>query len=79
MTDTDTTSPWLTAAEVAALLRMEEDYIRRQCKAGVLRAKKLGTGWRIHRDAVDQFMSAPGAAPATRKRLSARQKRRSVA
>lgn len=80
MTDTaELTSPWLTTAEVAALIRTDDEYVRRQCKNGALKATKLGTGWRIHRDAVDQFMAAPAGVPPTRKRTSARQKRRSVA
>lgn len=67
---------WLTTAEVAAALRKTPDWVARQCKAGQLQATKLGNDWRISDVALDRFMSGP-VAPA-RKRLSARQARRSA-
>lgn len=74
MTDT----PYLTTQEAGALIGKSPDYVARQCKAGAIKAKKLGNDWRIHRDALDAFMNPDAglAAPPTRKRLSARQMRR---
>lgn len=71
-------SEYLTAAEVAAELRRSVDYVQRQCKTGNLRAKKLGTEWRITQAALAEFMDPSGGEPAppTRVRLSARQQRR---
>lgn len=74
-----TDSPYLDTQAAADLIGMSKDYVARQCAAGNIQAKKLGTEWRIHRAALDQFMGTPEPAPATRKRLSARQQRRSVA
>lgn len=65
---------YLTTEEVGALLRMEPDWVAKQCKSGALRATKLGTTWRIDENALMEFMSGP--VPAARKRLSARQARR---
>ena len=67
---------WLNTVEAAAHIKMTPDYIARQCKSGALKAKKLGTEWRISTAALDAFMGAADPAPATRKRLSARQMRR---
>lgn len=67
---------WLTTAEVAGALRKTPDWVARQCKAGQLQATKLGNDWRISDVALDQFMSGP--VPPARKRLSARQARRSA-
>jgi excisionase family DNA binding protein len=58
-------SPFLTTAEAAAIIRMDRDYVTRQCESGAIPAKKLGRMWRIHRDDLDRFM-APGKAPVTR-------------
>jgi len=68
---------WLTVAEVAAEIRMSEEYVARQCRLGRLRATKLGHAWRISRDALDEFMAAP-AVPTPRPGRSARQLRRSL-
>lgn len=59
---------YLTTDEVAAIIRMDRDYVARQCSAGNLRGKKLGTEWRIHRDDLTLFMAGESKAPATRKR-----------
>ncbi|WP_377324984.1 helix-turn-helix domain-containing protein [Pimelobacter simplex] len=68
---------WLTVAEVAARIRMSEDYVARQCRFGRLRATKLGHARRISRDAVDEFMSA-AAEPTPRPGRSARRLGRRV-
>lgn len=68
---------YLTTAEVAAELRMSEDYVARQCAAGRLAATKLGNQWRITDAALAAFMSAGKVEP-TRIRQSARQRRRSA-
>jgi excisionase family DNA binding protein len=58
-------SDYLNTTEVATIMRKSPDYVARQCKAGHLKATKLGNDWRIHRTAVDAFMGL-GAIPATR-------------
>lgn len=68
-------SDYLTAAEAAEIIRTSDDYVSRQCRAGVIKAKKVGHEWRIHRDALAAFMLDETPAPATRNRLSARQQR----
>ena len=68
---------YLTTDEVAAVIRKSPDYVARQCKAGQIKATKLGNDWRIARTALDEFMSGGKAAP-TRTRLTARQQRRSA-
>lgn len=71
-------SDYLTVAEVADRIHMTEDYVTRQCKAGALKAKKLGNTWRIHVANLEAFMLDDSPAPAARQRLSARQQRRSA-
>jgi excisionase family DNA binding protein len=68
---------YLTTTEAAAIIRKSADYVARQCKAGQIKAKKLGNDWRIERIALDAFMSGGKAAP-TRTRLTARQQRRAA-
>lgn len=48
--------PYMTADEVAAELRMSGDWVRRQCKAGVIPATKLGREWRISPADLTAFM-----------------------
>ncbi|MGH1563091.1 helix-turn-helix domain-containing protein [Mumia sp. DW29H23] len=69
----------LTTSQVAERLAMTEDYVRRQCESGALRAVKLGNRWRITEAALEQFLAgnAPAAQPRA-ERLSARQRRRSA-
>lgn len=69
-------SHWLTAEDAAAQIGVSVNYVQRQCAAGVIKAKKLGAGWRISQAALDAFMGQEEAAPPARKRLSARQQRR---
>lgn len=69
---------YLRTAEVAEIIRMSEEYVARQCAAGNLRAKKLGTEWRISEDDLALFMSAPEPAPSPRVGRTARQRRRSA-
>lgn len=69
----------LTLAEAAEYMRMSQDYVRKQCEAGALPAKKLGNRWRISRTALDVFMT--DGIPAKRARdpkLSARQAKKSA-
>ena len=42
----------LTSREVATLLRLHTDTVKRMCRTGRLRAVKVGRGWRIKRDDV---------------------------
>lgn len=71
-------SDYLTAAEAAAIIGMTEDYVTRQCKARVIKGKKLGNTWRIPLANLEAFMLDEAPAPATRQRLSARQQRASA-
>ena len=72
-------SAYLTVEEVAEEIGMGTDWVRRQCAAGVIPAKKLGQVWRVHRDNLDAFMGAPEPAPAAQPSpLTARQRRRSA-
>lgn len=66
-----TESPYLTTDEVAQIIRMDRDYVARQCNAGNLKAKRLGKTWRIHRDDLALFMAGEKKAPATRQRRRA--------
>lgn len=68
----------LTTAEVAEILRKDRDYVSRQCKAGAIKAKKLGDEWRISRAALRAFLAGDPVTPPTRTRLSARQRRRAA-
>jgi excisionase family DNA binding protein len=61
---------WMTLAEVAIKIRMTQDYVRRQCVRGRLRATKLGNRWRIERASVEEFMA--GEIPAARERDTSR-------
>lgn len=71
MTDTrvhlDDLPEFLNTAEAAEVLRVEEGYVRRQCKNGHLKATNLKgqAGYRIHRDALREFLNAdiPAARP----------------
>jgi hypothetical protein len=65
---------YLNTAEVGEILRKTPEWVAQQCKAGNLRATKLGNDWRIDETALVAFMSGP--VPTARKRLSARQARR---
>lgn len=74
-----TQATYLSAEQVAATIGVEVEYVRRQCKAGHLKATKLGTKWRIHPADLDAFMRGATVAPARpgrSKKLSARQQRR---
>jgi excisionase family DNA binding protein len=66
---------WLTTEQAGDQIGMTADYVARQCASGAIRAKKLGTEWRIAVKALEQFMGSSEPAPAARKR-SARQMRR---
>lgn len=67
---------YLKTAEVAAVLRMGEEWVSRQCAAGNLKAKKLGTEWRINEADLALFMSGPEPVPSPRPGRTARQRRR---
>lgn len=57
---------YLTADEVAEVIRKSPDYVRRLCASGELPARKLGNEWRIHAAALEQFMTTPARTSATR-------------
>lgn len=62
---------YLTTDEVAAVIRMDRDYVSRQCKAKNLAATKVGKEWRIHREDLRAFMAPSSKVPATRYRKRA--------
>lgn len=68
---TTATSPFLTTAEAADELRTSPDWVAQQCKAGHLKATKMGgrLGWRIRRSDLDVFTGATSV-PTARKRPS---------
>lgn len=68
---------YLTTAEVGEIIRKTPEWVAAQCKSGHLKAVKLGNDWRVSEDALTLFMSGGNIEPA-RKRLSARQARRSA-
>src|SRR6185436_5191364 len=49
---------WLSPAEVAKALGVTEADVLSTVEAGDLKAKKIGTAWRISRAAMDQFMKS---------------------
>ena len=57
---------YLTSAEAAAVLRTDENYVRRQCKAGNLKGTNLRgkAGYRIHRDDLRAFLAGGDTPPA---------------
>jgi excisionase family DNA binding protein len=56
---------YLTVAEVAEILRVERDLVRKLCKSQQLAATKFGgrQGWRIHKDALAAFMTVGETKP----------------
>jgi excisionase family DNA binding protein len=58
---------WLTTEEASQVLRTDEDYVRRQCKSGAIKATNLkgSAGYRIHRDSLRSFLGVdpPPARP----------------
>jgi excisionase family DNA binding protein len=56
---------YLTVAEVAEILRVERDLVRRLCSSKQLKATKFGgrQGWRIARHDLDAFMGVGQQAP----------------
>jgi excisionase family DNA binding protein len=59
--------PVLSVAEVAALLRITEDTVRREVKAGNLRAENYGSGrnavYRIPREALNEWRASRTVTP----------------
>jgi excisionase family DNA binding protein len=47
---------WFTATEVAQTLRVGRTTIHRAITRGELRASKVGTVYRIHRDAITAYL-----------------------
>lgn len=67
----------LNTAEAAGIARTGQDWIQRQCKAGVIPAVKLGKEYRITRGNLRRFLNGTGAVAAAQGgRKTARQKRR---
>jgi excisionase family DNA binding protein len=48
----------MTLSEAAAYMRVGEDDVLEVIKAGELKAKKIGTSYRISRKAVDEFLAS---------------------
>jgi excisionase family DNA binding protein len=68
-----TAMKFLTVHEVAEIIRESEENVRRRCASGQIRAKKLGSSWRIEEEDVRVFMNVP-TTPSPRKRLTKRQR-----
>lgn len=56
------TSPYYTVDEVASILRVHPDTVKRWCKTGVLAHVRAGWQIRITQDAIDKF-TEPKVAP----------------
>lgn len=65
-TDLDNMPEYLNADEAAKVARSDVQYITRQCKNGNLKATNLKgkLGWRIHRDALREFLAGGTVEPA---------------
>jgi hypothetical protein len=61
---------------MAALTAKTPDFWGRLCKAKALPAIKLGNDWRVEQAAFEEFMR--GGAVTARRRMTARQQRRSA-
>ena len=48
----------MTVSEAAAYMRVGEEDVLEVIKAGELKAKKIGTSYRISKKAVDEFLSS---------------------
>jgi excisionase family DNA binding protein len=60
---------WMTTEEVAALLKVNPESVRRWLRTGEMIGSQLGnrSGWRISRDEVARFMREREHAPETGK------------
>ena len=47
---------WLNTKEVADYLGLERITVHRWCRSGYLRGIKIGKGWRIHREALEELL-----------------------
>jgi excisionase family DNA binding protein len=48
----------LTTQQVAAFLQLSLSTVKRMCKNGELKAKKLGAGWRVNKADLQEYMQA---------------------
>lgn len=67
------TVKYLTAEEVAEIIRETPANVRRRCASGQIKAKRLGGQWRIAEDDLAHFMAAPRTG-SPRNRLTKRQR-----
>ena len=70
-------SRYMTTDDMATETGKTRDFLARICKSGELPAIKLGNDWHAERAAFESFMRG-GTQVTARKRLSARQQRRSA-
>lgn len=56
------TPGWMTSDEAAQHARLSDEHIRRACRAGTLRAVKIGQFWRLRPEWVDSWMEQGAAA-----------------
>lgn len=71
---------YLTVPEVATVLKMSQEWVRRQCHAGAIPATKVGRAWRIEAGEVDIFVRKyRGSATPPSRPGTARRRRRRVA
>jgi excisionase family DNA binding protein len=55
----------LTAGEAAALLRTDEETVRKMAESGTLPGRKLGDEWRFSRAAILEWLSGPNVGAGT--------------
>lgn len=55
-------TPWLTVAEAAEHVRMDEDEFRKKFRRGEIEAYKSGTRWRTKRAFLDAYIMGGYAA-----------------
>ena len=55
----------LTPAQLAAEWQCSASYVRRLCRTGALRAMRLGSDWRISREAISEYEQRHTAQAAT--------------
>jgi excisionase family DNA binding protein len=49
-------TPLMTLAEVAELLRVDVETVRRWCRTGEIQAVKVGRVWRVKRETIEAIM-----------------------
>jgi len=56
----------LTARQVAEMLQVSEETVRRLARRRVLRGHRVGGMWRFHPEAIDEYLFGAGSTPTPR-------------